>query len=249
MATYFRSGQSACKPCQEIPCACCGEMRQQALYTYQGRGNYFNLFQNVRCETCRAKGDEVKSGAFRQQSAKMHTCDTCHRTLMKSRFRVKKRRMKDTCTTCERIVCASCKNSKPNEDFDDGTVSHHWKHQRTAVCNTCKARGSSNRDTRMYLCTGNCGEMYGHRRFDALQLSNFNSHGRKILVCEECIKKDKEKAKSIEKALKKRGAWKCTCHNPIHAEKCQLYDRRRWPGGNVGVSKEDYEFWKNHGKQ
>ena len=79
-----------------------------------------------------------------------------------------------------------------------------------------------------------------------------SAHGRDQAEDENkkdvCIEKINNAAVD-EKALKKRGAWKCTCHNPIHAEKCQLYDRRRWPGGNVGVSKEDYEFWKNHGKQ
>ena len=129
-------------------------------------------------------------------------------------------------------------------------LNHAQKHRRLRVCKSCQNLGFSPKDVSMYKCKNGC--KYGHLQFKAANLANHKRRGDPLecLVCceekEKQDKKDKERAKRIQKALQEKGAWKCTCKCPIHAPKCQLYPsyagERRWQGKNKGVSEEDLQF-------
>ena len=68
--------------------------------------------------------------------------------------------------------------------------------------------------------------------------------------CKVCAKERESEKRSrvslINKTLKAKGAWRCTCKKLTHSEKCQLFPvvagERRWPGKNKGVTREDLDF-------
>ena len=65
------------------------------------------------------------------------------------------------------------------------------------------------------------------------------------LVCTDCT----HRHQSIEERLKDKRALRCTCRGQQHSyanEKCDLFSKgageRTWPGSNVKVSREDWQF-------
>ena len=87
-------------------------------------------------------------------------------------------------------------------------------------------------------------------KFNRSALNNYKERGqRSELVCLDCA----ERHKKIEGALRDKLAIKCTCKgkqsNRVHIisnEKCSLFPRfageRRWPGSNMGVAFDDFQF-------
>ena len=207
------------------------------------RSNYYDHGQNVQCVECKKTSTPTKETPFRQ-AKDTNTCQKCMQTLAKTEFRVRNKERSNTCKACERIVCASCKSTLPNEEYDDNTQQNYWQHRQTPVCKTCKALGCSNRDPKRYKCTGFCGEAYGHQKFEERQLMNWKAGSTKRLVCKECEKNKAKELKRLTKVLKSRDALKCTCKNNfVHDDKCALFPNK-WLGQDLNVSKEQYEWWK-----
>ena len=120
-------------------------------------------------------------------------------------------------------------------------------HGRAAVCLSCQARGFSPKDTTAYPCVNGCN--YGHLKFGRDALYKYKSKGTPA-VCTPC----QERLADIKKKLARRDAWKCTCHRHHgHAEKCPLHPQfageRRWPGKNIGLPEDDYDFYKTWKKK
>ena len=112
----------------------------------------------------------------------------------------------------------------------------------------CFALGYTPRDVERYTCA-ECGDK-GHMKFRRDALKNDKRRGqRSDLVCLDCADRHKE----IEGTLKDKKAIRCTCggkqSNRVHIfsnEKCSLFQRfageRRWPGSNMGVTADDFQF-------
>ena len=64
---------------------------------------------------------------------------------------------------------------------------------------------------------------------------------------------NKEREKDIRKKLAQPTAWKCTCRQQLHTEKCLLYPRTfgevRWRGKNVGVTAAELRFFEDRQKK
>ena len=54
----FREGTDACKSCQTIRCAACGEDRLQKHYDQWACRNFFHHRVNVRCRKCQKNGEK-----------------------------------------------------------------------------------------------------------------------------------------------------------------------------------------------
>ena len=154
------------------------------------------------------------------------------------------------CTECsnleQRRRCDVCEKRKTGADFDARILHHAIHHNRRAVCLACAAIGYSPKDVHGYPC-GECG-LKGHRKFSTVALNNYKYKKGK-LFCIECNIRNSD----IERRLSAEGRFRCTCpgrqntrqHLPGN-EKCALYKRfageERWPGKNVGVSRDDWLF-------
>ena len=57
----------------------------------------------------------------------------------------------------------------------------------------------------------------------------------------------------VQRRLKERKAWRCTCGGPVHSDKCDLpptqAHERRWCGKNVDVSDVDAQLWTKRRKK
>ena len=240
-STYFRQGQDCCIACQHITCAACERLLHPSCYSRSSRNNHFNVGKNVRCEECKI---DKKDGVDRR---KTNTCRTCNDVKPLLCFRLYQKSRKDICMDCERIGCAACHTSKPNEAFEPSIVNSYWKgNQKTVVCITCKAYGATGKDPNLYSCTSYCASRLGSTHFDQTTLRNFKHHSRKTLVCKGCLKLEKKKYDEITKKMKLKAVWRCTCGYKLnHGEKCQLFPKDRWPGGPL-VSQDDYKWWVAH---
>jgi len=149
--------------------------------------------------------------------------------------------------TCD---VASCKALKNKECFDKTLFENARKYDRALVCLECQAKGFSPKDVKPHNC-GLCGE-HGHLKFDQKLFGNHKARSDKLL-CKDCVAKESRLKQVFQRSMAKPNAWKCTCPGKgmdrthlISNEKCGLHPQRagekRWPGKNVGVREEDFNF-------
>ena len=157
--------------------------------------------------------------------------------------------------------CAACNSHKPKESFDRNVFENAKKHARLLVCASCKDDGYSPKDCEGYYC-GLCKEQKGHKKFSSVSLDNFKRKLSNKLICDDCLAKRQQTEHLLRKALKKEGAWKCTCtgaknaktfisisnaHNPYNID-CNLRPtthkgQQRWPGGPDSVTGFQLDAW------
>ena len=94
-----------------------------------------------------------------------------------------------------------------------------------------------------YKCA-ECGDK-GHLKFERAMLKKHKTDDRHALVCTDCVGRHR----AVESRLRDKKAIRCTCKGSSHNfnnEKCALFPRsageKRWPGKNVGVTLDDFEF-------
>ena len=157
-----------------------------------------------------------------------------------------------TCTHCTTnetsLLCDACHEEKPGSAFDEDILKHAKARPSKRVCSACEANGLSPKDVNLYRCVG-CKER-GHQKFPSEALANAKRLDRNTaLLCVDCHTKQQD----IERILRKRESWRCTCKGPAkdrrHVysnEKCMLYPtcsgEKRWPGKNMNVTQEQHQF-------
>ena len=95
-----------------------------------------------------------------------------------------------------------------------------------------------------YACQ-NCKCEFGAKKFDATLLHHYRHHSRQKLECKECAAAAEKRVKELRGKLK--GSKRiCKCFCPIHQLKCPLtpvvYNEKRWPGSDTGITAEDRSF-------
>ena len=123
---------------------------------------------------------------------------------------------------------------------------------RLCICKSCEEKGFSSKDTSKYTCERGCGCELGHRRFKPDDLKHHKNRGT-LLLCARCREADEKREANLKRVLRMKDAWKCTCKEMIHGEKCQLHPRyageRRWAGTNKNISEDDLEFLAKRRRQ
>ena len=99
----------------------------------------------------------------------------------------------------------------------------------------------------LYQCTHDgCEQFLGASRFNKNQLHDYRHHGRQRLHCISCQRIDDDRHKKLKTLLALRNSIKCTCNQPIHTERCQLFTgglRQKWPAMNNGMSWQDWVWY------
>eukprot|EP00959_Pyramimonas_sp_CCMP1952_P318285 6660226-Pyramimonas_sp.AAC.1 len=76
-------------------------------------------------------------------------------------------------------------------------------------------------------------------------LNNHKCMSRQKLECKECIVELEKKVKELRGRLKGSKRM-CKCFCPMHQLKCPLapvvYNEKRWPGSDAGVTAEERKF-------
>ena len=136
------------------------------------------------------------------------------------------------------------------DDFDHYILDNSQKHGRNSVCRSCLSRGYTVRNITTFKCVH--GHLGGRNLFSKREVDRRcqGSKQEPLRVCLEC----ERKAAEIQKKLKKKDAWRCTCKvRPFCKETCQLYpafaNEKRWEGKNVGTTEDDLAFLKIHKRQ
>ena len=135
--------------------------------------HFFHDGQNVSCLKCRKDGASPWKGLHRTQGKNLRECVRCKKSKMQSMFRTSRGNHSNTCKECEVVRCASCCVEKRTTCFNAKSVANHFQHDRDIVCAECEEKGCSNKDPKLYQCTGQCGAEHGHKMFNNTQLRNF----------------------------------------------------------------------------
>ena len=157
------------------------------------------------------------------------------------------------------LICTSCKEKKSKcavkscglllsrECFDKNLFDNARKHNRALVCRKCQDKGFSPKDLDTYTCQV-CGP-HGHLKFEKNHVKNSKPPRSSKLLCRQCSDKEKVLSATLRACLKNKSTWQCTCSKNQHMpsnDKCGLrpskHGEQRWPGGNAGISLEDYTF-------
>ena len=174
-----------------------------------------------------------------------HVCQTCQKPKDARSFVATSR----ICVDCASNVCHVCQRERRRSEFDEDVWVHHENHKRALVCLACADQGYSPKDTTGYECSG-CGVRYGHLSFNPVSLCRHKGDAQQHLHCQVCLAKKND----IGLKLRQPGAWKCTCPRQEHMatnEKCNLFSplQPRWPGGNRGVSRDDWLWFQEASKK
>ena len=135
-----------------------------------------------------------------------------------------------------------------------------------SVCASCAGVGLSPRDAQRYPCS-QCGNAYGHMKFNKVALADFKRPGRDAkLSCEQCklAATDRAVAAKVRQTrllsiLKRKEAYRCTCkpiprgqrayhalYLQVHTESCRLHPNKMgekvWDGKNEGITLDDLRF-------
>ena len=218
------------------------------------------LDEKKECAVCRRqlKRDSFSKNSWDHWVAVMrckacHTCVSCKQEKHSRAFDGKGAE----CVLCaggeaERWICAACEKELPAASFDAKVLKNAKFRPSARVCLSCKERGFSPKDVQAYRCV-ECELDKGHTKFDSQALKHFKKNRSKELVCSDCY----DRHKRIEKVLKQKGALNCTCRGKaghLHSnEKCDLFPefngKRKWPGMNLAVTWDDWQFCENMRKR
>ena len=155
------------------------------------------------------------------------------------------------CTSCseKKFKCAvkTCGKKLSRDCFDKHIFNNARDHQRALVCRECQDNGFSPKDLDEHICQV-CGA-HGHLKFDKQDLNNRKQERSSTLLCRQCSEKKKVSSAALRACLKNKSTWQCTCSKNKHMlsnDKCGLrpskHGEERWPGGNAGISFDDYNF-------
>ena len=142
------------------------------------------------------------------------------------------------------MKCAACNTLYLQSYWSKSERDHHLSKGTRLVCRTCRAKGCTAHDTKLYTCQ-NCEIQAGSSKFDKVCLQNFNHQSRSKLICISCSAKAKARERTLKDRLRQSKRI-CKCFGKIHQEKCPLtpvyYGDRRWPGSDGYISLEDRLF-------
>ena len=229
LANKERNVHFRCTACHV--CSSCHTMREAALFSGDEK-------QCVRCE-------------------KRHECSICEQELSMSCFPPSQLEHKDRnvhfrCTACH--VCSSCHTIREAALFRTIDGKECVLCTKTHDCSVCQrtlptsgfpptqlknsTRNVTLRCTACHICRG-C-----QKPLSALA---FKASSARCKACVANVEYElRSKERRIQRALKAKDAWRCTCHKVTHSQRCQLFPvfagERRWRGKNKGVTLEDLEF-------
>ena len=246
--TAFRTARGVqldtCKACMGIDCSACGKNLSTDSFTLHDIRNYLTLCLNVVCSTCAADGKKAKKGQARRNSKVLKACSVCQ--ISKPAFlayRLVKGTYSEVCKECETVRCSACSADVKATLFKQVQLNNYFSLGQGILCGRCSAKGCTLRDTQSYRCT-DCTKTFGRTKFNETSLKNFKKDSRSVLACKDCY----DRAQRIESVLRKAGNYKCNCHQPIHAERCNLFKHtveQNWPGKMKGLSRTDWLFWSS----
>ncbi len=232
-------------------CSHCGP-KSPADFSVQDRKDFFRSSgRNVQCLACKVAGRKVWDGKHRKTAE--HTCDSCGREVDAALFRKQQGQRLTTCRDCEPIPCVGCKQTKPQEQFQAQGRHHFFIHAQPALRSACHDIGRTPRNAKLYTCVGfgGCFRDWGHARFNANHVREFERGVRAELLCSACDARASAKDKRLMKLWRASRQKKCPCGLPIHAEKCFM----RWDGVNarphLGMDKlnrAEYQWLRRRGK-
>ena len=186
-----------------------------------------------------------------------HQCSICEQTLSMSCFPPSQLEHKDRnvhfrCTACH--VCSSCHTMREAAMFTTNDGKECVRCTKTHDCSVCQntlptsgfpptqlknsTRNVTLRCTACHICKG-CQK--------SLSALAFKASSYRCKACVANVEYElRSKERRIQRALKAKDAWRCTCHKVTHSQRCQLFPvfagERRWLGKNTGVTLEDLEF-------
>ena len=172
------------------------------------------------------------------------------------------------CKACaqDTLHCVGCTASLPRSFFDK-VMWQHGRQGQTSICTRCEVVGLLPRDVQRDSCD-QCGEEYGHMKFDKSDLKNLErTHRTTKLCCQLCKSKStrssaaaKVRQATLLSIRRQSDAWRCTCkqiplgqradhalNHQVHSERCALQptslgEPRRWDGKNKGITLDDLRF-------
>ena len=228
----FKGISTTCIACdakgtQKIKCTVCQRIIArdafpQSQVSYTGDTTRSKHLRCTECHTCKECGTERHSNAFKGAS--------------------------NTCMRCSPYFCNACNTHKPRNAFDANIFKNAKTKITTLVCLACNANGMSPTNVKKYRCS-ECGEQE-HSRFAVKDRREYlTSNGRCSMVCLDCYAKQKQ----IMKVLRNKKAWRRTCPGTgwtrphlMSNVSCPLFgmqmEERRWPGKNVEVLEEEWNF-------
>ena len=163
-----------------------------------------------------------------------HVCSVCLQSKNSDQFPVSQRKNfeagRNVALRCEACHCCTgqCGKKKQAKEFAGGG----------AMCRSCEA--GANKLLKCAFCPPSC-SLQAASAFAKSQQRHAHSRASR-LCCIRC----QQREDTIKKKLKRKTAWRCTCHKPIHNDKCQLRPEhageKRWRGKNEGVAEDDLVF-------
>ena len=164
-AAHFRDGRDECRACEKVMCTNCGLLPQSAFGRECVKHHMYNG-RNVCCLTCKRKGVDPRSGAYKRAGENARCCVECGVAHAPSNFRRDKGGLVPVCRDCELIARDGCRRSIPSTNFESADRHHHYSHGRRATCCECKARVQTLRakfqKSARKRCT--CGRSMGHKQ-------------------------------------------------------------------------------------
>ena len=180
------------------------------------------------CEECRASGKTVRraKGHVRYTATlQSKECNACGARKALNEFRKLAGKHVASCTRCETVQCAVCKESKSSLEFPLSSRYNHFTHGRQQVaCSACLHLGRSVHQPQLYLCSGPCGLELGAARFDRCALTTVRRSGGR-LTCAECTVEGHRREKKLNKTIAGSKAV-CRCKPPwtrIHRDACPFH--------------------------
>ena len=145
------------------------------------------------------------------------------------------------------MSCFVCRKDWPTSEFKPANLKAHRDQNKKSplVCRECEERGCTSRVPQLRKCS-QCAVEYGIAKFDKKQWDNCSQRGEETkLVCLGCRQRDAQRLSRLHTVARK-SSYRCTCHKPVHDDKCPLkpvvYGELRWPGKDCGVSLDDKVF-------